>query len=548
MASLLGSPDRRLSALIKPFRTCLAAPLQLSAGEGRFLPLMPTPLSIGLLPVKIRWTFALMALTFDMMSLSKSEFPPLIVVTLLALLGGGLLAVGYSNDPIWWTTWLAPAPALAAMLMAPFRMRRAVGLAIGLVAGVLSFSYHVETGSVVAAVLIAIAYAMGWASTLKLAADAAERVNAVVAALVLPLSWAAIDTLLIHLSPHGSMGSLAYSQGGLLAIQQLASLGGVPLITFVVLLPGSAVGLAIAYASGMKSIRLLPHAIGLAIVLSVAAILFGLVRLNSAPPPTGPTVALIAVDRIKGAPRDWTGFVDNYGEALDRAARPNVTVVLPETILSVDAAGLRQAQTSLSTLARQQSATIVLGVLFDDGKAITNRALAFMPDGSSATYLKQNLVPGHEGNLTAGHRDLIIKSPIAGTGIAICKDTHFPTLGRRYAQMGTKLLLAPANEFRVDANKIITVAAMRGIEGGYTVARAATNGVSAVTDPYGRVIAQRRTGAQIGQLVSRLPPPLTAPPLYVRIGDLFGWMCLIAWLGIAIGIKWRRANSVPVAT
>jgi apolipoprotein N-acyltransferase len=482
------------------------------------------------------------------MSLLRSKFPIPILVVTLALLAGALLAIGYSNDPIWWTTWVAPAPALAAMLMAPQQMRMAVGLLIGLLAGALSLSYRVETGSVIAAVVIAIAYAIAWSSTLKLAATVAVRMNAIMAALILPLSWAAIDTLLIHFSPHGSMGSLAYSQGRMLAVQQLASLGGVPLITFVVLLPGSAAGLAIAYMSGAKSIRLLPQATALAVVTSIAAIVFSIIRLNAAPLPTGPVVVMIAADGNRPARHDWRQFIETYGAALDRAARPGVTVVLPEKILRVDETGLTQARTALSALASERAATIVVGVEVNNGAVITNIALALLPDGTTSNYVKQHLVPGLEADLTPGSRDLLVGSPAPGTGIAICKDMRFPTLARRYASEGARAMLVPAYDFNVDADMMMRVAALRGIEGGFAVARTARDGMSALTDPYGRVIAERRSGAQVGELVGQLPPALSAPPLYVRIGDAFGWICLLAWLATAIGVRQRRIHGSAVTT
>ncbi len=432
--------------------------------------------------------------------------------------------------------------------MAPQRMKWAVGLLIGLSASALSLSYRVETGSVAATIVIAIAYAIGWSSTLKLAATVAERVNAVIAALIVPLSWAAIDTLLIHFSPHGSMGSLAYSQGEMLAIQQLASLGGVPLITFVVLLPGSAAGLAIAYATGEKSIRLLPQASALAIVTSAAAIGFGLIRLNAVPLPTDHVVVMIATDGSKPARRDWREFSDTYGAALDRAARSGVTVVLPEKILRLDEAGLRRLRTTLSTLASERDTTIVIGVEIDNGQIATNNALAFLPDGTTYNYAKQHLVPGLEADLTPGSRDLFIGSPGPVTGIAICKDMHFPTLARRYASEGAKVMLVPAYDFDVDADMMMRVAAIRGIEGGFAVARTARDGMSALTDPYGRVIAERRSGSQVEELVGQLPQALDSPPLYVRIGDVFGWFSLLAWLAIAIGVRLKRTNGSTVTS
>jgi apolipoprotein N-acyltransferase len=95
---------------------------------------------------------------------------------------------------------------------------------------------------------------------------------------------------------------------------------------------------------------------------------------------------------------------------------------------------------------------------------------------------------------------------------------------------------------------MMRVAAIRGIEGGFAVARTARDGMSALTDPYGRIIAERRNGAQVGELVGQLPPALDSPPLYVRIGDMFGWMCLLAWLVIAVCVKQTRRSGSAAAT
>lgn len=116
------------------------------------------------------------------------------VTLALALSGGALRAFSYSNHPFWWAAWLAPAPAVAAAVYAPARSRLFVGMAVGLVSASSSFGYYVTTGSITAAIFITLAYALAWGGTLRLAANAAERLPALIAALVLPASWAAILT------------------------------------------------------------------------------------------------------------------------------------------------------------------------------------------------------------------------------------------------------------------------------------------------------------------------------------------------------------------
>ena len=457
-----------------------------------------------------------------------------------------MLALGYANYPLWWAAWLAPAPALAAVLLAPARLRIAVGLMVGLVSGAFSFGYHVTTGSMTAALVIALAYAIGWASTLRLAAASAEHWPAMIAALVLPASWAAIDTLLIHISPHGSVGSLAYSQAGVLPVLQVASLGGVPAVTFVLLLPGSLAGLKLAQWLGRSDLRGLPQAAMVTGVVVAGALLFGWWRLDSAPSGTGTEVAMIASDGVSPGGRTWERFTAEYGAAIDRAARPGMTVLLPEAVLRTDPAHSERVAQVLAAMARNRNATLVVGIVVEDGDNVTNRALVATPHGRPAWYVKQHLVPGLERDMTPGGRNLLVTSPVAGTGVAICKDMHFPTLGRSYARDGARLMLVLANDFDVDDRMAAAVTALRGIEGGYAIARSARHGLSFISDPYGRMVAERRSSAATGTLSARAPAALATPTLYARIGDLFGWTCVAAWLGLVLAMRRRRHRRAAV--
>jgi apolipoprotein N-acyltransferase len=458
----------------------------------------------------------------------------------LALVAGALLALSYANHPFWWAAWLAPATAVAGVLYAPARSRLVIGLAVGLVSAVSGFGYHITTGSMTAALVIAMAYAIGWGGTLRMTATAAERWPAGIAAVVLPASWAAIDTLLIHVSPHGSAGSLAYSQAGVLPVLQVASLGGVPAVTFVLLLPGSLAGLALARWLGCSGVRKLAPAVALTALLVAGVLLFGWSRLESEPGRPGMQVAMIASDRPAPGGGTWERFTGDYRAAVDQAAQPGVAVLLPEAVLRANAAGSERIARAFAAFARGRGATLVAGVVVDEGHRVTNRALVATPDGRTAWYFKQHLVPGFEGRSTPGSRNLVFASPAGRTGVAICKDMHFPTLGRSYARDGVQLMLVPALDFDVDDRMMEAVTAMRAIESGFVVARAARHGMSFVGDPYGRIVGARRSGAATGTLTARLPSALTTPTLYARLGDLFGWACLAAWLGLAIALRFSR--------
>jgi len=70
--------------------------------------------------------------------------------------------------------------------------------------------------------------------------------------------------------------------------------------------------------------------------------------------------------------------------------------------------------------------------------------------------------------------------------------------------------------------------------------------MSFISDPYGRVVAERRSGAATGTLVARVPPALPTPTFYARVGDLFGWTCVAAWLGLVLAMRRRRYRRTAV--
>jgi apolipoprotein N-acyltransferase len=85
------------------------------------------------------------------------------------------------------------------------------------------------------------------------------------------------------------------------------------------------------------------------------------------------------------------------------------------------------------------------------------------------------------------------------------------------------------------------MARVRAVEQGLPLVRAASTGVSAVVDPYGRVLVELGVGVT-GVIDSRLPAPLAVPTIYARFGDKVpGALFILGILGIAFG---RRPRSI----
>lgn len=458
-----------------------------------------------------------------------------LAVFVLATTAGILLALAYAQTPLWWAAWIGSGAALASLLLVQPQIRTPLALAIGLVGGVTSFTYYatVSQGAGIAALLIG-GRALLWTAMLGLSVKTIERIDARLAIFALPIVLAAADTIINRLSEHGAAGSLAYSQMDLLPIVQIASIGGTPAMLFAIGLGSSIIGLILALVLGRSDLRNVPAAASIAGLLLVGGFAFGYARLHGAnvidyprSVPRASDVALIARDGLTGPDATAVGFRAAYGPALDSAARPGRLVLLPEALLRVDGTTANNLAAELAKLAGARKATIVAGFVVDHDGMTRNRALVASATGGIAWYDKHHLVPGFEDDTSPGRRLLIFNLDGQKAGIAICKDMHFPSFGRRFARRGVDLMIVPANDFVVDRWMAARMTTLRGVEGGYSVVRTARQGLLSVSDQYGRMLAESASGPQTTTMVASIPTMrLFGPTLYARIGDLFGWLCV----------------------
>jgi apolipoprotein N-acyltransferase len=458
-----------------------------------------------------------------------------------AVISGLLLAQSYGLAPFWPLAWIAPIPLLIVAIGASRWEAFGYGALAGALSMALMFSYLADLGGPVIPAIITVIKALIWGGIALAVRGAARLLPSWAAVFVFPALMAGVETLLAASSPHGSAGSLAYSQMDFLPAIQVASLGGAPAITFVVSLFASLVALLIVKRSFVASLA--------PALIVIAALGFGAHRIwdrenkETSEDPSY-AVAMLAGDDFDLEAADWRPTWEAYVAEAERAAETASVVVLPEKIVTLSEGEAAEALEQFSAIARQTGAVIVVGAVAEEGGRNFNRAYFVTAEGVRA-YDKHQMIPGLESDLIPGAATLFSEVGGIRIGVAICKDMDFPALSRRYGEQGVALMLVPAWDFGSDAWLHSRMAVLRGVESGFSMVRSAREGFMSVSDPYGRVSAEASSGGDVAMLAGRMWLPWHVPTLYTRIGDAFGWLCVlvsVALIGWTILAR-RRAGQ-----
>ncbi|MDX3113246.1 MULTISPECIES: apolipoprotein N-acyltransferase [Streptomyces] len=458
-----------------------------------------------------------------------------------------LLLFGTGLHPLPWLTWLAPLPVLWP---APRVGARVACCAAGL-AWLLGQSrmWPYFLGTLGMPFPAAGAVILGQALVFALLTWAYRRLllsgRPLTAVAAVPAGWVALEYVLSLTLPHGAWLSLAYTQTDVLPVLQTASLTGPWGITFLVM--GLPAALAVATT---------PQVRGRGRVLVVAALVlalplgYGMWRLGQPHPVSTARVALLDTDRpddtVDLATTAGRRLLDRYVARIRALPRSTNTVVLPEKTFAADARTLPILIDAIRRPAVEHRQDIVVGLVLHRAGTSYNAALGFRAHGGEPVlYLKHHLIPGAEEELRPGG-GLTFVAP--GHGLIICKDLDFPALVRDYRSHGAALLLAPAWDFTEDGLLHSRMAVTRGVESGLTVARAARAGRLTVSDPYGRVLAERITGHDDFTTVTAALPARVGATVYDRFGDWFAWLCMLLLAPVAVGRRRIARGPRPRAT
>jgi apolipoprotein N-acyltransferase len=459
-----------------------------------------------------------------------------------AVISGVLMALATSLEPSWWAAWIAPIPLLVSAFRSSYRatwLWVAIATLIGL-AGRASYDimFVGPIGETVSALLLV--SLTGVVVTLMRALVLRRRY--LTAAFFYPAAMAGLGTLVAALSPHGTGGSLAYSQMAFLPAIQIASVAGTAGIIFTFALFAALV--SIAWHRGAKA-PIPWAAYGVSGFLVAAVLSYGLIQLAQGEGGRTFPVGLAVNDGASPPPRtpvdpndkSWKEYLAAVPALASAGAK---LVVWPEKIAPLDPPAVGRVGKLLGDAARQADVYLLTGVTIIGADHLENRAWLFGPSGNLiADYSKQHLVPGWEARFKPGTEDVVRSLNGSRFGLAICKDMDFPPLGSAYSKLGVDALLVPAYDFDKDAWLHSRMAVLRGVEGGFSVVRSARHGLLTVSDRYGRVVNQKASADETAvSLEMAAPIGPGVPTFYARFGSCFGWVCvafaLLAPLSLAI--------------
>ncbi len=439
-----------------------------------------------------------------------------------ALLSGALLAVSRDTGQFGWLVLVAPVPLLVYALRAP-KVWPVFGLAflVGLMGEAGPMWFYERVLPLIYS--LAIYQALVFALAVLFMRGLHHRVSPAAAVLGFAAMTAAIEYLYGMVSPNGSFGALGYTMVDVLPLLQTASLTGVAGLSF----------LAAIIPAGLAVLCLRPRdvpALAVWAVPVVAALVYGFWQLVQ---PSGPLlrIALLSDDRYAGRiydhPEAGSEIAANFTRQIaEVAAQHPAAIVIPEKMLATGA--------QLTS-----DSAIVAGL---DGQAPQGGRMnvaALYKGATTRLYLKKRMVPGLEAQYRRGHDELVTRIDGQSVGIAICKDMDFASDLRLYGKRDVGLMLVPAWDFDRDAYLHGRMAVVRSVESGFSMARAASQGLMTLNDSRGRIIAEKRTVKGPLMLVGDLPIG-HGGTVYSRIGDIFAQVMLALWLGLLALLIWRR--------
>jgi len=363
-----------------------------------------------------------------------------------------------------------------------------------------------------------------------------------------PFIWVGVEYLLTFILTGFPWGLLGYTQYRNLLVIQAATIGGVYAVSFLIVLLQSLFILSMTHKSRA------PFFAALAIVVAVHVA--GLLSLGKVKPTPESFTAGVIQGNVPPDTR-WdrmsstqvNKIFDQHLDLTLQAIRKGAgLVVWPEFSVPLcfscsDPLPVRFRK-ELTRFVETTRTTMLVGSSETSGPQddpqYFNSALGLSPGQPFTQYSKIHLVPFGEytpypavfgwvrgvtqaiGELTPGTQYVLHQYRALKFGSPICFEIVFPDLVRRFVRQGADFLVNITNDGWYGRSwgprQHFAIAVLRAVENRRFLLRAATTGISAIVDPYGRIVS--RTELLTRDFLTGTVTPFRVGTLYTRNGDL----------------------------
>ena len=446
------------------------------------------------------------------------------IPALAAFVSGGLMAGCYYPFNVHWLAWFALVPWLMVAPRLDSGKVWLYGMLLGLVFYRLGFSWLCDiSGPLGVFVILGLAIWMGLA--FRVASLVSGRFSLAVFYWLVPLTFTAQEILRCEGLGRFRLAYLAYgySQSHNLWVSQIASVGGVYLVTLVLL----AVNASLAYVIVHQNRR------GLMTLGAVIASVLCCAGFSQPQVYTDNTVVPVACVQAEEVPEDE--FVKMTEKALDAKPVPAIVVLPEHTIYEIVDENDPQIE-AFTELAWKNNIYICVGA---HTRAVSGSSCPFDNSGilidplGKIEAIQPKAVPvplfAEEGNPA---RSQDVTDTIYGKiGICICYDATFTDIPRKLANNGAELVLVPVMDPKRWPEKQCRLHAdmspFRSIELRRCFVRAASSGVSQIVWPDGSVKFSRTRDQGNGILAGNVIFN-DAKTVFVR-GGYYG-STILSWL------------------
>ncbi|MBY8882328.1 apolipoprotein N-acyltransferase [Actinacidiphila acidipaludis] len=477
-----------------------------------------------------------------------------------AALAGAVPALAFPAPSLWWLAYVALVPWMLLIRSAPTPKRAALDGWFG-GAGFMLAVHHWLLPSlnvfivVLALILGALWAPWGWLVRRLLGQDAG-RAQVASALVLVPCGWLMVELVRSWQGLGGPWGLLGASQWEVRPALRLASLGGVWLLSFLVVLLNTSVAALVARPGARR-----PAVAALVVTAVATSVVWwwaprpqqsGSVRVAVVQPGVMPT-AESRLDREIALTQQLAG------------SHPDL-VVWGESSVGVDLSSHPAVADRLASLSASIGADLLVNVDAPkaDGSGISKTSELIGPDGvTGPTYDKMRLVPFGEyipmrsvlgwatsvgkaadQNRRPGKHQVVMDAPGLRFAPLVCFETAFPDMSRHLAGDGAQVLVAQSSTSSFQDSwapaQHASLAALRAAETWRPMVHATLTGISAVYDGNGHAVGHRVGTGSSTTTLYRVPLSTGVSP-YVRFGD---WVPHLALLLVLVSAAYEATRLV----